>query len=80
VEDEGREEDLEVEGWEESSDGGQEDLEEEDNEEEGHEEGVGLDNEGIGVMGLLQDPHPHTNLGTTTSFALLLHLMLTTGL
>jgi hypothetical protein len=24
-----------------------------------------------GVMSLLQDPHPHTNLGAATSFALL---------
>jgi hypothetical protein len=34
-------------GLEESFDGGQ-DSEEEDNEEEGHEEGAGLDEEGVG--------------------------------
>jgi hypothetical protein len=50
-------------GLEETSDGGQ------DSEEE--EEGAGLDDEGVGVTGLLQDPHPHTDLGVVTSFALL---------
>jgi hypothetical protein len=54
VEDAGREEDLEVAGREESSDGGQEDSKEVDSEEaeegeEGHEEGAGLDDEGVGV-------------------------------
>jgi hypothetical protein len=34
-------------------------------------EGVGLYDEGVGVMGLLQDPHPHIDLGVATSFALL---------
>jgi hypothetical protein len=67
VEDAGREEDLEVAEWEQSSDGGQEDSKEE----EEHEEGAGLDDEGVGVMGLLQDPLPHTDLGSTTSFTLL---------
>jgi hypothetical protein len=38
---------------------------------EGHKEGVGLYNEGVEVTGLLQDPHPHTDLGVATSFALL---------
>jgi hypothetical protein len=52
VEDAGREEDLEVVGWEESFDGGQEDSEEEEDEEEkGHEEGAELDDEAIGVDG-----------------------------
>jgi hypothetical protein len=67
VEDERQEEDLDVAGWEEGFDGGREDSKEE----EGHEEGAGLDDEGVGVTGLLQDPHPHTNLGVATSFALL---------
>jgi hypothetical protein len=39
--------------------------------EEGHKEGAVLDDEAVGVMGLLQDPHPHTDLGVATSFALL---------
>jgi hypothetical protein len=43
VEEAGREEDLEVVGWEESSVGGQE-----DSEEEGHEDGAELDDEGVG--------------------------------
>jgi hypothetical protein len=47
VEHAGWEDDLEVVGREESSDGGQEDSEEEDDDEEGHEEGAGLDNEGV---------------------------------
>jgi hypothetical protein len=71
VEDAGREEDLEVAEWEQSSDGGQEDSKEEEHEEEQHEEGAGLDDEGVGVMGLLLDPLPHTDLGSTTSFTLL---------
>jgi hypothetical protein len=62
----GQEEDIEVAGREESSDGGQE-----GSEEEGHEEGAGLDDEGVGVTGLLQDSHPRTNLRGATSFALL---------
>jgi hypothetical protein len=66
-------EDLEVVGLEETSDGGQdsekEDDEEEDDEEEGHKEGARLDNEGVGMMGLLQDPNPHINLGAANSFA-----------
>jgi hypothetical protein len=67
VEDAGWEVDLEVAGREESSDGGQE-----DSEEEGPDEGVEL-NEGLGggLMGLLQDLHPHTDLGAATSFTLL---------
>jgi hypothetical protein len=43
-------------------------------EEGGHEEGeegAGLYEEGVGVTGLLQDLHPHTDLGVATSFALL---------
>jgi hypothetical protein len=31
-------------------------------------------------MGLLQDPHPHVDLGAATSFTLLWCLMVTTGL
>jgi hypothetical protein len=62
------EEKVEIVGLEETSDGGQDSKEEN---EEGHEEGVGLDDEGVGVMGLLQDPHPHTGLGVATSFTLL---------
>jgi hypothetical protein len=67
------EEKVEIVGLEETSDGGQDSKEEDDKEEneEGHEEGVGLDDEGVGVMGLLQDPHPHTGLGVATSFTLL---------
>jgi hypothetical protein len=39
--------------------------------EEGHDDGAGLYYEGVGVTGLLQDPHPHVNLGLATSFTLL---------
>jgi hypothetical protein len=38
---------------------------------EGHEDGAGLYDEGVGVMGLLHDPHPHTELGLATLFTLL---------
>jgi hypothetical protein len=67
----GREEEVEVAGLEEDFDaarledtfnGGEQDSKEQEGEEEGHEEGVG-------VTGLLQDLHPHTNLGVATSFA-----------
>jgi hypothetical protein len=34
--------------------------------EEGHDEGH---DDGVGVKGLLQDPHPHAKLGLATSFA-----------
>jgi hypothetical protein len=66
--------DLEAAELEETSDGGgqyfeEEEDEEDHKEEEGHEEGAGLDDEGVVV--LLQDPHPHTDLGVATSFALL---------
>jgi hypothetical protein len=44
-------------------DGGQDSEEEE----EGHEDGAGLYDEGVGVMGLLQDPLPHAELGLATS-------------
>jgi hypothetical protein len=60
-------EDLEVVGLKETSNGGGRDSEEE----EGHEDGAGLDDEGVGVTCLLQDPHPHTILGVATLFALL---------
>jgi hypothetical protein len=49
-------------------DGGQDSEEEK---EEGHEDGAGLYDEGVGVTDLLQDPHPHAELGLATSFALL---------
>jgi hypothetical protein len=39
--------------------------------EEGHEDNIGLYDEGVGVMGLLQDRHPHVELGPATSFTLL---------
>jgi hypothetical protein len=58
-------------GWglEESSDGGHD--KEEERHEEGHEDSAGLDDKWVGVMGLLQDLHPHTDLGGATSFTLL---------
>jgi hypothetical protein len=59
-------EDLEAVGLKETSNGGGR-----DSEEEGHEDGAGLDDEGVGVTGLLQDPHLHTILGVATLFALL---------
>jgi hypothetical protein len=64
-------EDLEAVGLKETSNGGGRDSEEEEEEEEGHEDGAGLDDEGVGVTGLLQDPHLHTILGVATLFALL---------
>jgi hypothetical protein len=81
----GLEEDLEAARLKETFDGGGQDSEEEEYEEEheeeeeegheegeeGHEEGVGLDDERVGVTGLLQDPHPHTDLGVATLFAFL---------
>jgi hypothetical protein len=73
----GLEVDLEAVRLKETSDGGGQDSEEEEyeveheEEEEGHEEGVGLDDEWVGVTGLLQDPHPHTDLGVATLFAFL---------
>jgi hypothetical protein len=68
VETMGLEEEVEATGLEEDldEDGGQDSKEE-----EGHEDGVGLYNDGVGVTGLLQDPHPHIELGLATSFALL---------
>jgi hypothetical protein len=65
----GLEEDLDVAGLEDTSEGGGQDSEEEG--EEGHEDGARLYDEGVGMTGLLQDPHSHTNLGVATSFALL---------
>jgi hypothetical protein len=67
VEDTRLEEDLD-------EDGGQHSEEEEEGHEEGeerNEDNVGLYNEGVGVIGLLQDPYPHSELGLATSFALL---------
>jgi hypothetical protein len=55
----------------EATDEGQDSEEEEEGHEEGHEEGAGLDDEGLGVMGPLQDPHPHIDLGVATLFTLL---------
>jgi hypothetical protein len=58
VEAAGLEEDLEDVGLEETSNGGghdSEDEEDEDEDEEGHEDSAGLDDEGVGVIGLLQD-------------------------
>jgi hypothetical protein len=72
VEAAGLEEDLDTVGLEDTSDGGgQENEEEEEGHEEEHGEGAGLYDKGVGVAGLLQDPHPHTDLEVTTSFALL---------
>jgi hypothetical protein len=77
VEAAGIEEDLDATGLEDTSDGGgQDSKEEEDEDEEGHEEGKEGQEDGAGlydegVMGLLQDLHPHTNLGVATSFTLL---------
>jgi hypothetical protein len=62
----GLEVDLEAPRLQETSDYGGQDFEE-----ERHEDSAGLDNEGVGVMGLPQDPHPDTDLGVATSFALL---------
>jgi hypothetical protein len=44
---------------------------ESEEDEEGHEDCAGLYDEGVGVMGLLQDLHPHAELGLANSFALL---------
>jgi hypothetical protein len=67
------EEDLDVAGYKDASDGGRQDsTNEEDKEEEGHDDGAGVyDEEGVGVTGLLQDPHPHADLVVATLFALL---------
>jgi hypothetical protein len=47
-----------------------EEVEEEDEEEEeGHDEGEEGHDKGVGVTGLLQDLHPHVELGLATSFA-----------
>jgi hypothetical protein len=65
---------------EDTSDGGGQDFEEEEQEpkqeeeeeEEQHKEGEGhYEDEVVGVMDLLQDPHPHADIGLATSFALL---------
>jgi hypothetical protein len=66
VEGVGLEEDLDTAGLEDTSDGGEQEEEEEE-----HGEGAGLYDKGVGVAGLLQDPHPHIDLEVTTSFALL---------
>jgi hypothetical protein len=60
-------EDLDAAGLKDTTDGRGQDSEEE----EGHEDGAGLYDEGVGVTGLLQDPHPHTDVGVATSFILL---------
>jgi hypothetical protein len=68
------EEEVEVAGLEETFDRGHDTKEEEEGHKEGrgegHEEAAGLDDEGVWVMGLLQDLHPHTDFGVATSFAL----------
>jgi hypothetical protein len=51
----------------------EEHKEEEDEDEEENED------EGVGVTGLLQDPHPYAGLGAATYFAFLYRLMVTTG-
>jgi hypothetical protein len=65
---------------EDTSDGGGQDIEEEEQEpkqeeeeeEEQHKEGEGhYEDEVVGVTDLLQDPHPHADIGLATSFALL---------
>jgi hypothetical protein len=81
VEATGLEEEVEAKGLEEEDldeDGGHDSEEEEDEDEEGcgegeegYEDGAGLYGEGVEVMGLLQDPHPHAKLGLATSFTLL---------
>jgi hypothetical protein len=56
-----------------SDDGGHdsEEEEEEHEEEEGHYEGEGhYEDEVVGVMDLLQDPHPHADTGLATLFVL----------
>jgi hypothetical protein len=42
---------------------------EDEEEEEGHDEGEEGHDKGVGVTGLLQDLHPHVELGLATSFA-----------
>jgi hypothetical protein len=62
-----------------TSDGGghdfeeEEEPEEEEEEEEGHYEGEArhYEDEVVGVIDLLQDLHPHIDIGLATSFALL---------
>jgi hypothetical protein len=56
--------------------------EEQDEEEEGHYEVEArhYEDKVVGVMDLLQDPHPHADIGLATSFALLKHLTMRTGL
>jgi hypothetical protein len=36
-----------------------------------HEDGAGLYDEGVGVIGLLKDPLPHDDLGVAAAFTLL---------
>jgi hypothetical protein len=61
-------------GWDSKEEEEQEpEQEEEEHEEEGHYEGEArhYEDEVVGVMDLLQDPHPHADTGLATSFALL---------
>jgi hypothetical protein len=83
----GLDEDLDTAGLEDLSNGRGQDSEEEEDEdeeeghkegeeglderEEGHEDGEELYDEGLGVMGLLHDLHPHIDLGLATLFTLL---------
>jgi hypothetical protein len=55
---------------EDTSDGRGQDTEEEEEEEPEQEEGH-YESEVVGVMDLLQDLHPHIDIGLATSFALL---------
>jgi hypothetical protein len=74
VEATGLEEEVEAKGLEEEDldeDGGHDSEEGCGEGEEGYEDGAGLYGEGVEVMGLLQDPHPHAKLGLATSFTLL---------
>jgi hypothetical protein len=59
-------------GGQDSEEEEQESEQEEHHEEEGHYEGEAKHyKDEVGVTDLLQDPHPHTDKGLATSFALL---------
>jgi hypothetical protein len=65
------EEDLDEDGGQDPEEEEEEDEDKEVGHEEGHEDDAGLYDEGAGVMSLLKDTHPHTELGLATSFSLL---------
>jgi hypothetical protein len=67
----GLEEEVEATRLEEEEDSDEDGGQDSEEEEEGHEDGAGLYDEGVGVTDLLQDPHPHVELGLATSFAFL---------